>query len=274
MTPGVPPVLTPAAETIIGTSRADVITGVGSGDVVLSGAGDDRISISDPTESEYDNVYVDSGTNNDLVVLSPNGKRVNFSTFVLGAGNDSASGGGWNLRNTFYGGPGNDFVLDGSESGTRAIYMGGGNDRVLHGGSEVRVGIVDLGAGDDVYETAVSGEIVGGPGDDRFEVGGSQGGLDLHAGTGNDYLNLHPDACCNTADMGAGQDHVDLGGYAGTIYLGPGQDTLTAAPINPSTFGNLVDGGTNTRHSHFPRSGQGAQRLCSRGGADQATLCY
>ena len=94
-----------------------------------------------PRKPSYDNVYVDSGTNNDLVILSPNGKRVNFSTFVLGAGNDSASGGGRNFRNTFYGGPGNDFVLDGSESGTRAIYMGSGNDRVLHGGPRFESGL-------------------------------------------------------------------------------------------------------------------------------------
>jgi hypothetical protein len=248
MTPGVPSVLTPAAEVIIGTPKDDIIDGVGSGDVVLSLAGDDRIYLNDPTEFAYSHVYVDSGPHDDIVVSS--GERDYANTFILGAGDDSASG-IQNLDNTYIAGPGNDSVNDGGDGGARAIYMGPGDDRVSTHAFEGGPGIVDLGDGDDVLITKPAGEVVGGPGDDRVEVGGIGSGLDLQAGTGNDYLSFETDpAYGGTADMGAGHDRVDLVGVviAYTFDLGSGDDVLTGSDL---ATGNFVDGGTSQDTATF-----------------------
>jgi Ca2+-binding RTX toxin-like protein len=245
--------LSSAAEVIIGTNRADVITDVGDGDVVISKAGDDRIFFKSGESDEPGvvNATVDTGTGNDVVVFY---HRNSSNTITTGPGNDRALAmGSRNLQNTFEMGPGNDFVDQGDETSGNRFVGGTGNDEVIGNNGEGGSLYFDLGAGDDSASTGrLSGQIIGGPGDDSIVLGSTSSHSIVNAGTGKDYVEIEGDGGNHTIDTGSGNDRVELLGNtsSNTIRLGPGADVLTT-PGSELVSGTMVDGGTNFDSAEF-----------------------
>ncbi|MEO0948017.1 MAG: choice-of-anchor Q domain-containing protein [Cyanobacteria bacterium J06641_5] len=151
-TPDIPdaPPIELSTDIAIGSAEDDVIGGVDTdavGDLILTGAGDDSVSLAAVPAAASSNSTV--GNN---VVLA-------------GSGNDTVS---VTTGDIVSGGSGDDiFSLAGSQGNNR-IYGGAGNDRFLLGAGDRVLG----GTGTDVFTVGTGGDnlLSGGAGSDRFEI--------------------------------------------------------------------------------------------------------
>jgi hypothetical protein len=236
--------LTDDAEAIIGTEGDDIITNVGSGDVVESLGGNDKIYF---VENEADgdgveNATVRSGAGDDLVVLY----HRNFGNAInTGSGNDEVTMATRNHSNVIETEQGDDIVRNGEEFSGHTIATGPGDDLVTGNNGEGGIAYVDAGAGDDeVLLGRITGTFLGGPGRDRIEFGLTVGGAYVDAGTGDDTIVPGADGGGHTILAGRGDDVVELSASNfNTVGLGPGDDSVTGGS-HPGDFsrGNAIDG--------------------------------
>jgi hypothetical protein len=150
--------LTADPELILGTPRDDDIEGVGSGDVVYTGAGDDRVTFirNEADEEGVSHAIVRTGTGRDVVTMF---HRSTANEIDTGAGNDVITGGSRLDGNQFSTGPGHDRFVNWD-------YVFAGNT-------------VDLGTGNDYAEfdshEAGGNRVYGRAGDDEINGSGGHG---------------------------------------------------------------------------------------------------
>jgi Ca2+-binding RTX toxin-like protein len=260
-------VLTDAPETIIGTPGDDVIVGVGSGDVVHSGAGDDTISFLE-NQSDEDGVtdaVVDAGPGEDLVILYHRNSRNSIDT---GPGDDEISMASRNGANVIDTGQGDDIVSNGAEFSGHTISTGPGDDLVT--GDNGEGGTVSLDTGpdnDQVLFGRITGTIITATGDDRIEFGTTVGNAYVDAGAGDDTVIPGGDAGGHTILGGPGADLVLLSSTNFNIVdLGGGDDALTAV----ASVGNAIDGASGFDVASFDAPTDPPNTCVS---VEQATNC-
>lgn len=179
-----------------------------------------------------------------------------------------------------------ELVNSGTIMGTDMAYQSTGvSDHVINAGQ--MVGDVDLGAGDDVYDGrngTVTGQILGGGGDDLYIVGKAETQLVEEYDSGQDTVEAYAAHALGTAFetlvlKGAGNlrgygndDANDITGNSGDNRLGGGlgNDTLSGADGNDAIFGgggedSLVGGNGDDWLS----SGAGSDTLNGDDGDDQ-----
>ncbi|MFF3228171.1 M91 family zinc metallopeptidase [Nocardia suismassiliense] len=207
-----------------------VIT-VGNKTYINTGAGDDRVTISDDPFSDGKLVSI-NGTS----YVVPKGQEIIIRT---GAGADQVNvPKGTQVNFTVLGGRGSD-----------KIKTGAGADRVLggHGDDEI-----ETGGGRDAVLAGIGRDYVDGQGDDDLLSGGAGndtvyglGGDDrIVGGAGQDYLE---GATGNdTIVAGAGNDIVSGGRDNDVLYGGAGNDVSYAGAGSDSTYGGT---GADTSHN-------------------------
>lgn len=258
---------TAAAETTTGSDINDDIFGLGGGDYLLSGAGDDRIEAGGDTLP----AVIDAGVGRDVIVGSNGNDRL-IGGPVAGDADDAIQGAAGD--DYIEGGGGNDLLAGGAG---RDILVGGeGNDSIRGAASMVaidRAWAVDRwpdpvgpiqhphfegdifdsdGLGDVAYGGNGLDLIVGGGGDDVFF--GENGNDSLTGNGGNDFLSGGNDV--DTLDGGYGNDRLFGGegndflfgegfasapGEAGDDYLdgGAGADTAHGSDGNDTVLGDI-----------------------------------
>ena len=222
-----------SANTLTGTSLADLIDGGGGNDTIHGGSGNDRIY----GRTGDDRLFGEAGND---VIAGGDGKDF----LDGGSGDDRLYGDAGD--DVIHGGIGNDYLVGGDgfdrlrgEDGNDRIDGGAGND-ILDGGAGNDMAFDDRGAntvylgdGDDTfmgdYEpqdyTGSSNVVYAGNGNDQ--VFGGDGNDNIRGGYGNDQLN--GGFGVDRIDGEAGNDFV----YgAGTLLGGAGDDTLV--PIGDS----------------------------------------
>jgi Ca2+-binding RTX toxin-like protein len=244
-------------DTLIGTSRADLLDGGdgndtldggSAGDVMAGGGGNDTFVV----DTAADMILEDAGGGSDLVraKVSSYGLGANLETLVF-IGGGAFAGSGNALANSMFGGSGAD-TLEGASgadslfgaSATDSLYGDSGSD-YLSGGS----GVDSLlgGVGDDVLD--------GGDGSDSL-FGGS--GLDYLVGLGGDD-GLWGGSGADSLVAGAGDDWVhgdggddDLSGRVGIdrVYGGSGDDLVSGDNGDDTLFG---DSGLDRLYGGFDR---------------------
>ena len=172
---------------IAGTAAAETFVLNGSGYILTTGDGADRVEI----EGAQD--FILNADEGDTVIGPDAADRVGDTTATL------------------------DVVL----LGTGATYQGGdvGMDVTATGDTATMIG----GAGDDVFTTFAASTMSGGDGDDILvAAGGAANNNPSQTDRLADYLSVRP----NLLDGGAGDDTI-FGSYADTITAGGGADDLT-----------------------------------------------
>jgi Ca2+-binding RTX toxin-like protein len=172
------------------------------------------------------------------VVLTGN---AGSDTLRGGVGNDTIEGLG--ADDYLIGGAGADTIRGGEandslsgEGGNDLLEGGAGNDRLEDGaGDDVVLGEA---GNDDFWSDGGSDELVGGAGDDNFSVQRDYMRSDIvtvNGGIGNDTAGLFVyGSSLVRADMGEGDDRINIYTYAGTIEmtLGAGADIVGLAGVN------------------------------------------
>ena len=212
--------------TILGTSRADVLSAARGGSAVHGYNGNDTI-----LGSELED-YASGGTGHDNIVT-----RDGDDTIWGGGGNDTIRSGG--MDDLILAGEDHDLVM--GEGGHDRIAGQGGNDRIYGGAGEDRI---NAGAGAD--------ELSGDDGNDRlFGMGGDDR---LIGGAGDDILldlsgnNVFRDHAGNNMMFGgAGNDSMTGGSGGDTMRSGDGADILAGGAghdrINSGAGDDTVLGG-------------------------------
>ncbi|MBM7517248.1 calcium-binding protein [Nocardioides nitrophenolicus] len=224
---------TPGRDVIVGRGGNDRIDGKGGRDVICGGGGNDRIR-SGPGKGGL--LFGDAGR--DLLVA-----EADDTGLYGGAGNDV-------LRTTraatlLDGGAGDDVLEGGPFPDT--IDGGPGNDRIMAGGGDDR--LVTGGAGDDTVDGGEGTDVLrGGPGNDVITLGPGAGG----AGYGED-----------------GADTMATGADGQALYGGEGNDVLKTAWARTTLDGQ---GGDDELHGgpepDVISGGDGNDRISGGGGDD------
>ncbi len=236
----------------IGGSGNDAITAAGQNDdyVISGGAGNDRLT---------------GGNGNDWL--------------IGGSGRDSLSGGKGDdvliadSSDAVSGGAGFDTVIISGDSavtrslssmGAEALFSGGGNDTLSvgsYGDAAANGGVIDGGAGNDTVTGGGGADVLSG-GDGADTVSGGAGGDVIAGGKGADTLNgdagddLILADSSDTVNGGDGRDTVTYSGDGAVtinahgagveqIFLGGGNDTVTASATNASQNLRVFGGGGN-----------------------------
>jgi hypothetical protein len=166
----IPPAVDPPTDpdrNLVGTKRADVLTGGSGKDMIDGGAGNDTI------DGGSGNDTLGGGTGNDKISGGAGDDLIDGGT-----GNDTIDGG--DGSDEIAGGTGNDKISGGA--GDDLIDGGTGNDNLTGGaGDDTVVG----GEGNDVLEGGAGNDtLLGGAGNDRLR--GGAGGATAYGGAGND----------------------------------------------------------------------------------------
>ncbi len=254
----------PGADNIVGTAATDVIDGQGGDDVINAGAGDDLVF---------------GGIGRDTL----NGDA--GDDFLFGeAENDILNGGAG--ADSLFGGSGNDVLQIDAQ------------DILIDGGAGIDRAEVQGAAGVSLNLTTSSIELAfGGAGNDSFDATGSNVGVRMDGGGGNDTLiggnlgdRLRGEAGDDTLRGGPGDDLLDgglgndsltgLGGndvfavnlsFAGGQFTAEGNDTVTDfAPGDVLSFRGVIDDNGDTFIDLADLSGHVA--VASAGGT--ATLTF
>ncbi|MDD5385392.1 MAG: hypothetical protein PHG89_11000 [Gallionella sp.] len=242
-----------------GPVRADNLRDTAGNDHIVSGGGNDTITL-----SRGGNDIVEAGDGNDTLSKTGAGSL----TADLGAGDDTLYGSGSSGVITANGGAGRDSLSGGSAAdlligGTGADILAGGlgNDR-LYGDSEITAeqailnGNADIGnglKGDWLAGNAGDDTLISGAGNDVLSGGG--GNDLLIAGAGNDYILGDADYTAQSFDWTATASNgntlfqpatgptnpADSGNDV--IYAGDGNDQVWAGAGNDIVFG---EGGNDT----------------------------
>jgi hypothetical protein len=210
-------------DTLLGTPGDDVIHGLGGDDFIHAGAGDDVLA------GGPGNDTLDGGTGNDTADYSASTSPVDVnlaSGTATGEGNDTLTGienvvgsagddrlTGDATNNTLDGGAGNDTLTGGA--GNDVLHGGAGNDTASYSTATGAV-TVDL--------TQTTAQNTGGAGTDTLD------GIEGVVGSnfGDTFHLTNPTAgAVYTLDGGAGNDTLDLSGYAASaITFGNGSLTV------------------------------------------------
>lgn len=266
------------ANSIVGGSGKDSLTGDNSTDYLAGGVGDDIISGGKGKDTLYGqagNDTIRGGTGKDYVSGAAG------DDYLYGEdGNDTVRGGSDNDH--VYGGNGDDMIY--GDKGKDYLSGGAGND-YLSGGADVDtlVGGADNdtlragegndylsgGTGDDrLYGEDGEDTLTGGDGNDYISGGtgndslvGGTGKDSLHSGTGDDYASggdgndkLYGDAGNDILEGEAGKDYLSGGKGDDSLYGGAGNDTVYGGEGNDylsggdgkDTFWFNVGGGNDT----------------------------
>ena len=200
--------------TITGSSKADVLFGVGGSNVLIGGAKGDRLigrNFEDTLFGNQGNDTLSGGYGADT--LSGNGGK---DAVFGGSHNDSLNGG--RGADQLYGGAGSD-LLEGAKGGD-TLYGGDYNDSLFGGqGADILFG------GDD------RDTLYGEAGKDRL-YGGGNGGDVLYGGTGKDWLYSGTEDGAGGSYArdyygGGGADRMFGGDGYDYFYGGAGRDTMT-----------------------------------------------
>lgn len=199
---------------MLGSSRSDILDGVGGHDTIFGRSGNDL-------------VY--GGVGNDMVWGGHGDDRLHgmsgADAVFGGSGSDRVWGNIGNDRllgadgdDTLFGEQGNDFISAGS--GVDRIYGGEGSDRLLGGLGDDII----LGGNDRDYLHGESGRdrLYGEVGDDRISGGISHDSL--YGGVGNDVLSGGEDR--DLVYGGMGRDHLFGGNEDDRLFGGSGSDVL------------------------------------------------
>jgi Ca2+-binding RTX toxin-like protein len=221
------------ADVIVGGAGEDRISGRGGNDRICAGGGDDTI------EGGIGSERIDAGGGDDEVI-GGNGSDLELA----GSGADTVFGERGNDR--LYGGPGNDDYLN----------SGLGDDAVVDGGP---------GDGD---------HVIGGIGNDRISGGPGNGDV-LEADRGTDRIDGGPGAHDIASYVLAGQSAVYPGGIGVDVRLGAGtasgdgQDTLGGIEdVAGTPFADTIVGDAEPNALY---GGGGSDELIGAGGADAAS---
>ncbi len=209
---------------LVGTKKADTLTGGSGNDTIEGGKGNDKLSGgagNDVIDGGAGRDVIDGGTGNDKLSGGAGNDVIDG-----GAGRDVIDGGTGNDK--LSGGAGND-VIDGG-AGRDVIDGGTGNDRLSGGAGN---DVIDGGAGNDVIDGGAGRDVIdGGTGNDRLSGGAGNDVID--GGAGNDVISggdgndvIDGGAGRDVIDGGKGNDKVTGGEGGATAYGGPGNDTYT-----------------------------------------------
>ena len=202
---------TPGNDRLVGTSRADVIAGLGGNDTIEGNAGNDHIC---------------GGPGNDLITGADGNDRLRgqggADTIDGGPGNELIVGGGGN--DTLFGARGDDSIA------------GNAGDDHLESGANTKSALLYGQAGDDVLVAQGIGTILyGDGGQDTLRVEGSAGRAQLVGGTEADDLVGGP---ANDLLVGeVGNDSLDGAGGDDSVVGGDGSDSLLGGAGNDSLRG-------------------------------------
>ncbi|MBR4641137.1 MAG: hypothetical protein IKO74_00235 [Selenomonadaceae bacterium] len=224
---------------IVGTSKADFLTGSGKNFSILGGAGNDSLS------AQGDGMKIFGEAGNDLLLTN-----ANAITASGGNGNDKIKNRGDN--SSLSGAAGNDFIINGGyrdyELGGSSVSISGGkgNDTITSHGEKSRL---DGGDGNDLiyngyryYEawdyfynrndenfSGKKSSILGGKGNDSINNLGDF--VTIDGGAGNNVISNGSDYCVggNKVSIAGGAAAESLTNYGGsyvTIKAGAGNDTI------------------------------------------------
>jgi Ca2+-binding RTX toxin-like protein len=241
---------TPDDDHIKGTPHSDVIVGRAGDDVIRGGSGDDLICGGGGGDilrglRGDDEIYGDGGGDDQL--FGGQGDDEITDSLVLkmsgGTGNDTFGG--------------DEFTRDTTPDGVPILSGGDGADRVISHTPLARAresygyGEVDLGAGDDVFQSESFGaapvrHLVAGGGDDRVIAAPILTGIGpdapmetrVEGGSGNDHISLvtSPDDD-PFATGGDGQDTLTGGSGPDFLTGGPGDDDVSGAEGDDTLWG-------------------------------------
>ncbi|MCT7542404.1 immunoglobulin-like domain-containing protein, partial [Aliarcobacter cryaerophilus] len=203
------------------TSGNDIVnigTLTSSSNGIDTGAGDDRIYISENIENNGSNII--TGAGNDTVLLAKDVK----SNVDLGSGDDKLDIKG-NLESTIYAGSGNDEIfIKGSASQNSTIDLGEGNNKLHVKGD---VGKLTGYSGNDtvLVEGNTTNTVNLGVGNNELHVKGNAGST-ITTGSGDDKVFIEGNTA-NTVNLGDGNNLLHVKGNAGsTITTGTGNDKV------------------------------------------------
>ncbi|MFC0339940.1 calcium-binding protein [Paracoccus niistensis] len=252
--------------TILGTSRAEVLSAARGGSAVHGYNGNDTIFGSDLED------FADGGTGHDSIVT-----RDGDDTIWGGAGNDTIRSGG--MDDLILAGEGHDLVL--GEGGDDRVAGQGGNDRIYGGAGDDRINAgsgADYLSGDDgndrLFGMGGDDRMVGGLGDDlMLDLSGDNlfrdhaGNNMMFGGAGRDRMfggsghdTMRPGAGADLVAGGGGNDRINSGDGDDTILGEDGEDLIIGGPGR-----DLLYGGAGSDAIH---GGDDDDRLAGNDGND------
>ncbi|MFN6485794.1 MULTISPECIES: calcium-binding protein [unclassified Nostoc] len=259
---------------IVGTAYDDQIFGSNGNDTILSGKGDDYISL-DYSTAPYSLITkkIDGETGNDRLslYLTSATSRI-ISTFNTTTNEGSIKVGtnlinyknieGLEIRGTIYddyivGTNGNDYLFGGSSGndtsyGDDQIFGGAGNDYLSVDYSTSNNTLIGGTGNDNLSADYSKGNnlLSGGNGNDNLSVSNSSGNNTLIGGAGDDSLSGDSSKSNNLLSGGDGNDNLSIGrdffnnsfpnSGNNTLIGGAGDDNLS---VDNSSGNNLLDGG-------------------------------
>lgn len=239
---------TGAGNDVVDITLAEIIAPSGSRDQVrvVSGAGDDVITIDGAHSNFYANVFGGDGADEINVITMNDG-------YIYGEGGNDTINASWGAER-IEGGLGDDVIY--ANRGNDVVYGGDGADEI-HGGLNDDYLYGD--DGDDLlYGDAGTDRLLGGNGSDTLY--GGDGNDTIYGHSDNDTI--YGDAGRDIINAGDGDDVVNGGAWHDLVYGGNGADTLNGDDGNDELRG---DAGNDMIYG-----GEGYDKLL--GGDDQDTL--
>ncbi|MEH2465343.1 beta strand repeat-containing protein [Nostoc sp.] len=288
---------------IVGTAYDDQIFGSNGNDTILSGKGDDYISLNYST-APYSLITkkIDGGTGNDrlsLYLTNATGRII--STFNTATNEGSIIVGtnlinyknieGLEIRGTIYndyivGTNGNDYLFGGSSGndisyGDDQIFGGAGNDYLSVDYSTSNNTLIGDTGNDSLIANSSKGNnlLSGGNGNDNLSVSNSSGNNTLIGGADDDSLSADSSKGNNLLSGGDGNDNLSVGrdffyntfanSGNNTLIGGAGDDNLS---VNNSSGNNLLDGGDGNDTLFTSVSGFGNNTIKGGNGNDSVYI--
>ena len=269
----------------LGNGDNDVYMKYGENSTLISGDGDDTLTVDDYAYNRYGNVISVSGGNNLI-----NNDDVMRSAISTGDGNDTIITGGYystidagngdnnisvvnSTNSTVNAGTGNDLVEMASGSGENVISVGGGNNTVYAGNG---TNSVTAGAGNDIV-TSGAGYISVGNGNNSVSL--KYGASTVIGGAGNDFVDVATYSYSrydNIFILGDGDNYVNNDDVQrSSIITGNGNDTIitggNSALIEAGDGDNNISvktsGGSNTIDAGYVNVGNGDNSVSLKYGA-------